>query len=375
MIPVNEPWLEESDLANITDCVRTGWISSAGTYIESFERGWAAYCGRKHGIAVANGTVALDLAVAALSLEKGSEVILPSFTIISCVTALLNHGLVPVLVDCDPDTWCMDVEHVASKITLRTKAIMPVHIYGHPVDMDPLLDLADKYGLAIIEDAAEVHGSEYLSKRGATSEWKRCGSFGEFSCFSFYANKIVTTGEGGMVLTDDDRLAERARSIRNLCFGPQRFLHRELGYNYRLTNMQAALGVAQLGRIDRILERKAWLGRSYAEGLSGIEGLQLPVERAWAKNVWWMFGVVLDDGIPFDASAFAEKLKNLGVDTRPFFQGMHLQPALLDRGLFEGESYPVTERISRRGLYLPSGLKMTQDQMRAVCSAVREALS
>jgi perosamine synthetase len=375
MIPVNEPWLEESDLANVDDCVRTGWISSAGRYIDAFESGWASYCGRKHGIAVANGTVALDLAVAALDLEKGSEVILPSFTIISCVTALLNHGHVPVLVDCDPETWCMDVSQVAGKITPRTRAIMPVHIYGHPVDMDPLLALAENHGLAIIEDAAEVHGAQYKSRRSGKDEWRRCGSFGEFSCFSFYANKIVTTGEGGMVLTDDAKLAERARSLRNLCFGPQRFLHRDLGYNYRLTNMQAALGVAQLGRIERILERKAWLGKAYREGLSDLPALQLPIERPWARNVWWMYGVVLADDVPMDAKAFAAALKEKGVDTRPFFLGMHEQPVLQERGLFKGERYPVTERIARRGLYLPSGLTLSREQMALVCKAVREVLA
>lgn len=375
MIPVNEPWLDETDMANVADCVRSGWISSAGRYIEAFENQWAAFCGRKHGIAVSNGTVALDLAVAALALPAGSEVLLPSFTIISCVTALLNHGLVPVLVDCDPHSWCMDPEQTAAKITPRTKAIMPVHIYGHPVEMDPLLDIAERHGLAMIEDAAEAHGAQYLSRRSGQEEWRRCGSFGDLSCFSFYANKIITTGEGGMVLVDDGRLAERARSIRNLCFGRQRFIHDELGYNYRLTNMQAALGVAQIGRIDRILERKHWLGEGYRSGLAGIKGLQLPIERPWAQNVWWMYGVVLDDIVPFDATGFAELLKDKGVDSRPFFRGMHEQPALLKRGLFKGEGYPVTERIARRGLYLPSGLTLTQKEMDDVCAIVREILA
>jgi perosamine synthetase len=375
MIPVNEPWLDETDLANVADCVRSGWISSAGRYIEAFESEWAAFCGRKHGIAVSNGTVALDLAVAALALPAGSEVLLPSFTIISCVTALLNHGLVPVLVDCDPHSWCMDPEQAAAKITPRTKAIMPVHIYGHPVEMDPLLDIAERHGLAMIEDAAEAHGAQYLSRRSGQEEWRRCGSFGDLSCFSFYANKIITTGEGGMVLVDDDRLAERARSIRNLCFGRQRFIHDELGYNYRLTNMQAALGVAQIGRIDRILERKHWLGEGYRSRLAGIKALQLPIERPWARNVWWMYGVVLDDIVPFDAAGFAELLKEKGVDSRPFFRGMHEQPALLKRGLFKGERYPVTERIARRGLYLPSGLTLTQKEMDDVCAIVREILA
>ena len=245
MIPVNEPVLGERELEYVTECIRTGWISSAGRFINEFEHQWAAYCGREHGVAVANGTVALQLAVAALKLEPGDEVILPSFTIIWCATAIIFNGGIPVLVDADPETFGIDPAQVEAKITPRTRAIMPVHIYGHPVDMDPLLELAAKYNLAIIEDAAEVHGAEYLTRFNRQQpEWRRCGSFGDVSTFSFYANKLVTTGEGGMLVTDDDALAERARSMRNLCFLPnRRFYHEELGFNFRLTNLQAALRV------------------------------------------------------------------------------------------------------------------------------------
>jgi len=371
VIPVNEPWLTEDDVANVTECVRTGWISSAGSFIERFESEWAAYCGRKHGIAVSNGSVALELAVAALDERPGFEVIMPSFTIISCALAVLRAGGVPVVVECDPDTWCVEPEAVAAAITPRTRAIMPVHIYGHPVDMHPILDLAERHGLAIIEDAAEAHGAEY--RRDGV--WTRCGSFGDLSCFSFYANKIITTGEGGMVLTDRDHLADRLRSTRNLCFGRQkRFVHTALGHNYRLTNLQAALGVAQLGRIDAILERKRWLGRRYTAKLAGIPGLHRPQEREWARNVWWMYGVVLDPDVPFDGEELARRLKAKGVDTRPFFLGLHEQPILRDRGLFRDVSLPVTERIARRGLYLPSGLTLTETQMDRVVGAVAEIL-
>ena len=242
---------------------------------------------------MSNGTVALQVAVACLGLKPGDEVIMPTFTIISCALAVVYNGGVPVLVDCDPRTWCMDVDQVKKKITARTRAIMPVHIYGHPVDMDPILDLAEKHGLAIVEDAAEVHGAEYLSKRG-TLHWRRCGNFGTLSCFSFYANKLITTGEGGMVLADDPKLAEKARSLRNLCFqANRRFHHEELGFNFRLTNLQAALGLAQLERFEEIVARKRWIGQEYNRRLAGLKGLQLPVEEPWARNVYWMYGVVL----------------------------------------------------------------------------------
>lgn len=356
----------------MTDAVESGWISSAGRYIEEFEAGWAAYCGRKHGIAMSNGTTALHAAVAALGLEPGDEVILPTFTIVSCVTALLGSGAVPVLVDSDPELWTMDVSQLEARVTERTRAIMPVHMYGHPVDMDPVLELAARRGLAILEDAAEAHGAEYRSQDG---EWRRCGSFGELSTFSFYANKLVTTGEGGMVVTDDDALAERLRSLRNLGFNAlRRFHHEQLGFNFRLTNLQAALGVAQLERVDEIVARKREVAAMYTAGLAGVDGLQLPAEAPWARSVYWMYGLVLDESTGLDAAAFAGRLRERGVDTRPFFLGMHEQPALHELGLFVGESYPVAERLARQGLYIPSGLALTDEQVERVCAAVRESL-
>ena len=366
MIPVNEPAFGETELEYVTDCVKSGWVSSAGEYIERFEAEWAKWCGRRHGVAVANGTVALELAVWALGLEPGDEIIMPTFTIISCPLAAIRNGCTPVLVDADPHTWCMDVEQIERRITPRTRAIMPVHIYGHPVDMDPLLELAARHGLAVIEDAAEAHG--------ATHRDRRCGSMGDVSCFSFYANKIITTGEGGMVLTDDDAIADKARAGRNLSFGAvRRFEHESAGYNFRLTNMQAALGLAQVRRIDELVECKHRMGARYTELLADLP-LQLPVEREWATNVYWMYGVVLADTIPFDAEEFARRLECLGVQTRPFFLGMHEQPALHKWGLFAGEAYPVAERLSRRGLYLPSGLALSDEQQVTVAEAVREAL-
>jgi perosamine synthetase len=376
MIPVNEPRLSGRELEYVTECVRSGWISSAGRYIEQFETAWAAYCQRAHGVAVANGTVALEAAIECLDLEPGDEVILPSFTIISCALAVVRAGGVPVLVDADPRTWCMDITQIESKIRPRTRAVMPVHIYGHPVDMDPLMDLARRHGLAVVEDAAEVHGAEYRSGwRDGRGTWKRCGSFGELSCFSFYANKIITTGEGGMVVTDDDDLAARLRSLRNLCFrSDRRFYHTELGHNFRVTNLQAAIGLAQIERVDEALEKKRWMGGAYTERLASVAGLAVPIEESWARHVYWMYGVVLDEATGMDGLALAARLAEFGVMTRPFFLGMHEQPVFRERGLFGEERYPVTERLSRQGLYLPSGMAITEDQIDQVTAAVVEAL-
>jgi perosamine synthetase len=367
MIPVNEPLLNEQALKYVQECMQTGWISSEGRFIQEFENSWAAYCGVDHGIAVSNGTTALQVAVACLGVGPGDEIIMPTFTIISCALAIIETGATPVLVDCDTRTWCLDTSAVEAKITPRTRAIMPVHTYGHPVDMAPLCDLARQHGLFIIEDAAEAHGAEY---RG-----KKVGGIGDLSAFSFYANKIITTGEGGMVLAKRADHAERARSLRNLCFRKdRRFYHTELGHNYRLTNLQAAIGLAQVEQIEEHVRRKRWMGKAYTERLGHLPQIQLPVEESWAKNVYWMYGVVLADDVSFDATEFACRLRAEGVDTRPFFIGMHEQPVLLQRGLFVGEKYPAAERIARRGLYLPSGLTLTESQIDQVCTAVTKVL-
>ena len=376
MIPVNEPLLAGKELDYVKDCIKTGWISSAGKYINDFECGWSAYCGKKYGIAVSNGTAALDVAVHCLGLKPGDEVIMPSFTIISCALAVINNKGTPVLVDSDPKLWTMDVDQVAEKITPKTKAIMPVHIYGHPVDMDPILDLAEDHHLKIIEDAAEAHGAEYHSHQNKTNSWRRCGSFGTISCFSFYANKLITTGEGGMALTDDEALAMNIRAYRDLCFQPhRRFFHEHLGNNYRLTNIQAALGVAQMARIDEIIAKKRWMAEEYTKSLQKVAEIQLPVEEPWAKSVYWMYALVLSDTCGMDNTECAKRLYEKGVDTRPFFIGMHEQPALHKLGLFNNEKYPVAERIARQGFYLPSGLTITKEQIDAVADAVYEVLN
>lgn len=371
MIPVNEPLMRGRELEYVQDCVATGWISSAGKYIERFEKEWASYCGRRYGVAVCNGTVALELALSVYDLPRKSEVILPSFTIVSCLEAVLRNGLTPVLVDCDPETYCMDVDAVEAAITPRTSAIMAVHIYGHPVDMDRLLRVATRHHLAVLEDAAEAHGAECR----VNGSWRRCGSFGLTSAFSFYANKNITCGEGGMVLTDDEQIAERLRSRRNLCFGVRdRFLHEDRGWNFRMTNLQAAIGCAQLENIQHFLARKWEMARRYTEGLQPLP-LQLPTVKPWARSSVWMYAVVLDDSVPFDAAEFAQRLAQRGVQTRPFFRGMHEQPVYQALGFFRGQCFPVTERISRRGLYLPSGQAITDQQIDDVIHLVREVLT
>lgn len=368
MIPVNEPLLNGNEKNYLIECIDTGWISSEGPFIQRFEEQFAERVGRKHAIAVANGSMALDAAVAALDLSVGDEVLMPSFTIISCASAIVRAGAVPVAVDADPVTWNIDVTKIESCITNRTKALMVVHIYGLPCDMQPILSFAQKYGLRIIEDAAEMHGQTY--------EGRPCGSFGDLSTFSFYPNKHITTGEGGMIVTDSDALAERCRSLRNLCFIPERrFVHEELGWNMRMTNLQAALGVAQLERLSLFVEKKHAMGALYTELLSGAKGLQLPLSHtAYAKNIYWVYGIVLDDSLGFDAKEAMRRLAVAGVGTRPFFWPMHEQPVLKRMGYFTNAHCPVAERIARRGFYIPSGLAITEKQIREVAEIVLEVI-
>jgi perosamine synthetase len=368
LIPISEPLIGNNVLPLVRECLETGWLSSDGPFVQEFERKWSSYCGAEYGVAVSSGTAALQIAVSALKLERGSEVIMPSWTIISCAIAIIEAGCVPVLVDCDPETWCMNLDEVESKIVPKTRAVMPVHMFGHPVDMRRLVALAKKHDLFIIEDAAESHGAEVSGRR--------VGGLGDMGCFSFYANKIVTTGEGGMVVTNNLEFVERLRSLRNLCFRQdRRFFHTDLGHNYRLTNLQAAVGVAQVDDVDMHIQKKRWIAACYRERLRNIGHISLPVERHWAKHVYWMYGLVLNDSVPFDAVEFARRLREQGIETRPFFLGMHEQPVLQARGLFQREVYPVSETLARRGLYIPSGLTLTESQIDRVCGVVRSSLS
>jgi perosamine synthetase len=367
-IPVNEPLLDGKERQYLNECIDGGWISSEGPFVRRLEAEFAARVRRKHGIAVCNGSAALDAAVVALGIGAGDEVILPTFTIISCAAAIVRAGAIPVVVDSDSQTWNMDVAQIEAKITPKTKAIMVVHIYGLPVDMAPVLELAQKYNLQIIEDAAEMHGQTYKGQP--------CGSFGDISTFSFYPNKHITTGEGGIIVTDDDNLAERCRSLRNLCFqAKQRFIHEELGWNLRMSNLQAALGVAQLERLDEFVARKRRMGQRYTELLANIPGLQLPIPRTdYADNIYWVYALVLKDEVPFDAPEMMKRLADDKIGTRPFFWPMHEQPVFHKMGLLKEESHPVSEKIARRGFYVPSGMALTDEQMERVVDVVKQIL-
>ena len=365
-IPVNEPLLDGNEQRYLTECIETGWISSEGPFVKRLESQFAASVGRKYGITVSNGSGALDIAIAALGIDRGDEVILPTFTIISCAAAIVRAGAIPVVVDADPITWNMDISQIEAKITSRTKAIMVVHIYGLPVEMDEISNLAAKYGLLVIEDAAEMLGQTYKNSP--------CGSFGNLSTFSFYANKHLTTGEGGIIVTDDPHLAERCQSLRNLCFQPhQRFIHEELGWNLRMTNLQAAIGVAQLERLDEFVARKRAMGRRYTQLLADIPQIELPLSQTdYAQNIYWVYGIVLKDEVPFDANVARAKLAAANIGSRPFFWGMHEQPVFQKMGLFEGVSCPVSARLARRGFYLPSGMALTEAQIDRVSMVIKE---
>lgn len=363
-VPVNTPLLSGNEEKYLLECIRTGWISSEGPFIKQFEEKFAAYLGRKEGIAVANGSGALDIAVQALKIGLGDEVIMPTFTIISPAQSVVRAGATPVLVDSDPITWNMDVTQIEAKITPKTKAILVVHIYGLPVDMDPILDLCNKYGLFLIEDAAEMHGQTYKGKL--------CGTFGDISTFSFYPNKHITTGEGGMIMVDDLDLADRCRKLRNLAFetNGRRFIHHELGWNYRMTNMQAALGLAQLEKIEEHIDKKRWIGKVYHESLKKLKTFKLPLESTpYAENIYWVYGLIAE------TEAISEEivkyLSENGIGTRPFFWCMHEQPIFKKMGLFLDEKYPVAEKLARNGFYLPSGLGITPEEVNRVVDAIK----
>ncbi|MBF0177586.1 MAG: DegT/DnrJ/EryC1/StrS family aminotransferase [Magnetococcales bacterium] len=366
-IPVNTPLLDGSERRYLNECIDSGWISSEGPFVRRFEEAFAAVSGRRHGVAVSNGSDALELSVVALGIGPGDEVIMPAFTIISCAQAVVRAGATPVLVESDPVTWNMRVDQIAAKITPRTRAIMPVHIFGLPVDMDPILALAEKHGLFIIEDNAECIGQHYKGRP--------CGSFGQISAFSFYANKHVSTGEGGMVLVDDPALADRCRNLRNLSFEEPRFVHHRLGWNMRITNLQAAVGLAQVERLDHFIQKKRQMGSRYTEGLRDLSGVRLPLEQTdYARNVYWVYGIVLEKEMPFDAREAIARLHQRGIGARPFFWPMHEQPVFQAMGLFQGESYPVAEELARRGFYPPSGLGLTPVEQERVIDELRDVL-
>lgn len=364
-IPVCEPTLGGNELKYVTQAVETNWISSAGSFIRDFEARFAAHCGTKYGIACANGTVAMHLAMATLGLEPDDEVIIPTFTMIATANAVTYCGARPVLVDMEPTYWQMDINQVEAKITPRTKAIVPVHIYGHPTDMDALMALAQRHGLMVIEDAAEAHGAEYKGRR--------TGGLGDAAGFSFYGNKIITTGEGGMVTTDNREIAKLAWNLRDHAFSHERhFWHKFVGFNYRMTNLQAAVGLAQVEQLDKFVAARRQHALEYNCRLHGIPGISTPQEAPWAKNVYWMYGITVNEKeYGMNRDALRRVLAENGVETRTFFIPMHCQPVYWKQ--FKGERYPVAEELCQRGFYLPSASSLSIEEIEYVTAIIRDA--
>ena len=367
-IAVFEPQIDEEDVQAVADTVRRGEISGAfGQTIPAFEQAFADYCGVKHGVAVSNGTTALHLVVAAAGIGPGDEVLVSTSTNIATALAAYHCGAVTVPVDSEPETWNLDLSLVEELITERTKAIIPVHLFGHPVDMDALNEIARRHGLLVIEDAAEAHGAQM---RG-----RRCGSLGDVNCFSFFANKVITTGEGGMVMTDDDEWAQRLRYLRNLAHGQPRFLHQEPGFNFRMTGYQAALGLSQLRRIDEVIEAKRRVAARYDELLGGVPGIQIPVEKEWARSVYWMYAIVVGDEYPLTRDELAGALAADGIDSRTFFCPMNQQPFLRRQPGYRDVPCPVADRLWETGLYLPSAPSLTDAQLERVAERIGAAVA
>jgi perosamine synthetase len=365
-IPVFEPQIEEADIAGVVGAMRRGEISgSFGHAIPEFEEKFAAYCGCKFGVAVTSGTTALHLAVSAAGLPRGSEILMSASTNIATALAAYHNNLVSVSIDSEPVTWNLNPDLIEALITPLTRAIIPVHLFGHPAAMDRIMEIAKRRGLLVIEDCAESHG--------ATWQGKMTGSFGDMACFSFYANKVITTGEGGMVVTNDAQLAERLRSLRNLAFGKPRFLHEVAGYNFRMTGLQAAMGLAQFARIDSIIEDKRRVAATYNRLLRGVRGLQLPAELQQARNVYWMYAIVVEPEFGVTRDRLAQHLAAQGIETRTFFCPMNQQPFLRQQPGFRDTPCPVADAIWERGLYLPSTSSLDEATIGRVVAAVKTA--
>lgn len=367
MLPVCEPLLAGNELRYVTDAVSSGWISSSGSYVPAFEQAFAAWCGAAHGVAVCNGTAALHLALLALGIGPGDEVIVPDFTMIASALAVCHAGAMPVFVDADPQTWNIDPAAVEAAVSPRTRAVMAVHIFGTPCDMAALSAVADRHGLALVEDAAEAHG--------ATFQGKKAGSLSRIAAFSFFANKNVTTGEGGMVTTDDPELARACRYYKNLCFpldAPRDYRHAHIGYNYRMSNLHAAIGLAQTEKADDYTALRVKNGRLYRELLATIPGVRLQAAQPGGASVHWMNGMVVEAAYGKSRDALMAHLKTQGIDSRLFFNGMHRQPALERYGCQCGGAFPASDALADGGLYLPSASGLTEADIRRVCQVVRE---
>jgi perosamine synthetase len=383
MIPVCKPWLPGNEKKYVLDALETNWISSAGEYIKKFEDGFAKFCGVKFAVCCSSGFAALHLACAALGLKKGDEVIMPTFTMAACANAVILTGAKPVLVDSENETYNINPEKIEEKITPRTKAIMVVHIYGHPCDMDKIMGIAKKHSLLVIEDCAEAHGAEYNGKK--------VGGFGDIGCFSFYSNKILTTGEGGMCTTNNPKLAEEINALKShylksgrdsgkgyIKSSSDKFVHEKIGFNYRMTNLQAAIGTAQVENAEMLINARRSVGKKYNEHLKNASGLILPAEKEGCKSVYWMYGIVLSDKVKLSRGEIMEKLRQKGIDTRSFFNPMHRQPAYFNKTTENAPDchgdYPIAEKIGERGFYLPSSSNITDEEIKRVCGAVKEVL-
>jgi perosamine synthetase len=358
-IPVAEPKFQEIDLSYITECILTGWVSSSGKFVKRFEELFAKFCHAKFAVSTTSGTTALHLALVVLGVGPGDEVIVPTLTFIATANAVRYTGAQPVFVDSDSETWNINAAEIELAITSKTKAIIPVHLYGHPANMDPIIKIAAKHGLAVVEDAAEAHGALYKNKN--------VGSLGDIGIFSFFGNKIITTGEGGMVVTNNGALAEKIRILRDHGMDEnRRYWHTVLGYNYRMTNIQAALGVAQMERIGYILERKRKIALAYHKALKDLPGITLPPEAKWAKNVFWMYSILID-GKQFGMTRdeLMERLESKGIETRPIFPPVHIQPIYAT-----GQNLPIAERLAVQGLNLPSSINLTQRDIARIADLI-----
>ncbi len=362
-IPVAEPVLLGNEKKYVWECLESGWISGSGKYVEAFEKEFARFCGVAHAIAVSNGTAALHVALLALGIKAGDEVIVPDLTYIASANAVTYCGAKPVFADVDSATWTLDPADVARKISPRTKAIMPVHLYGHPAEMNQILKLAEQHKLYVVEDAAEAHGAEY--------EKRRVGSLGDIATFSFYGNKIITTGEGGMVVTDDEDLAAKVRLLKGQGMDTaRRYWFPIVGYNYRMTNIQAAIGLAQLERIDWFIERRREVARWYDNLLKELPLITTPVEASWAKNVYWLYSICLPED--YNRDLLIAQLLEEGIETRPFFPPLHHMPPYLDDD--EGAKCPVAVGLAARGLSLPSSATLTEEDVTYIVGVLRACL-
>lgn len=362
-ISVSEPSITKIEIDYVTDAVKSGWVSSLGHYINEFEKKFAEFVGTKYALTTSNGTTSLHLALVSLGIKRGDEVIIPDLTFIATANAVAYTGARPVFIDIESETWCIDPEAIRKAITKKTKAIIPVHLYGHPADMDPIVRIAKEFGLYVIEDAAEAHGAEYKGKK--------VGSIGDAGVFSFYGNKIITCGEGGMITTNNEELYEKAVFLRDHAMSKEkRYWHTEIGFNYRMTNLQAALGLAQLKRIDKLIEKKRKIFEWYKRYMKDIDCIRLNPEKEWAKNVFWMVCLALDKDLGISRDELMVKLRDKGIDTRPFFYPISQMPMYTN-----GRINPVAYDISMRGLNLPSGANLSMNKIMIICEKVIDGFS